>query len=196
MEDSPPPENTSPVLGVVSEARSRFSLNKLVFVGLGLLVFVTGIVFYFLVIRKPGVVEQGPPGRKVSVPLSPESGSYYTGSQAIVLADLMGADLSGTGYRSVMPGHIFWAAHITAPDPPEGKLYQMWIVSNEIQYQPAGVLYKDSSGFYSNVYGFTFDTSAPFFSTLEELPNHITISLEAVEDTTMEQKLMEGAFTK
>jgi len=197
MEDSPPPESPDPVLGIASEKRPRFSLNRLAIAGLGILILIAGGTFYFLVVRKSEVAEQaGSSPRAVSVPVSQGTGSFYTGSQAIVLADLMGANLSGTAYRSIMFGHIFWAAYITAPDPPEGKFYQMWVVQNEIVKYPAGILYKDWEGYYTGVYGYTLDTSGSYYSTLEKFPNHIAITLETVDDTTMEQKLMEGTFTK
>jgi len=172
--------------------------NKLVLIALGIFVFIAGVAFYFLVVRKPEVKEEETPSFREIGSASPSqgSGTFYTGSQAIVLTDLTGTNLSGTAYRSIITGQIFWAAYITAPDIPQEQFYQMWVVSNELQYQPAGILYKDANGYYSRSYGYTFDPGKPFFETVDQLPNTLVITVEVVDDTTMEKKLMEGVFTR
>lgn len=204
------PQNTTEVSSVNAVqpqssilSPKRPSKKVLIVILLIVILIVVEVLAYFLIVE-PLLKKSAPTSETptlTSAPEIPETETsestgvdYYIGSKSIIMNNVAGTDYSATAYRSVMPGHMFWAVHANLPDPPEGTLYQMWLGKDEGDHFKAGILYKESEGQYANIFGWEFDASNPYFKTELELQNYVLISLEATEDEIIEDIILKGIF--
>ena len=181
----------------------RPSKKFLIIIILIVVVVVGEILAYFLIVE-PLLQKSAPASESPKTTTAPAISNtetsestgvdYYIGGKSIVMNNIAGTDYSSTAYRSVMPGHIFWAVHANLPDPPEGTFYQIWIGIDDGDHFPTGILYEESEDKYAYLFGWEFDASNPYFKTELDLPNYILISLETVEDEIIEDIILKGIF--
>lgn len=198
---APPSETSSYQQPSIQAPKSPKKLIVAIFI----LVLILGLGLIYLFLSRSSGQEASVSQKVVSTPTPTQPRveptqvpgvSHYVGYQSTTLRDTAGTNFSARAYRSVIPGHIFVAVYANLPDPEEGKFYQMWLKHEVNNFFPAGRLFKDANGRYTTVFGFEFDSSVPFFRTVDGLPNTVAVALETVDDTAMETKILEGTFSE
>jgi hypothetical protein len=151
---------------------------------------------YYLILKSPTTQE---PISQTPIPaieeVSKETVSHYIGSQTITLSDVSGGTSSGTAKRNILTGNVTHSITASLPDLEQDKHYQLWIINNGNTIA-LGTLSINSQGNYFLETNFQSDSRGFFFTDFNSMHNTIVISLETINDQTIETKLLEGIFTK
>ncbi len=186
------PQQTSP-----SNKLSKSQAIKIILIVLLFSLLIGGIiVMYYLILKSP--VTQKPTSQTpipATEEVPKETVSHYVGSQTITLRDESDGAPSGSAYRNISTSRVKHSITALLPDLEQDKYYQAWMIKPGNTFK-LGTLSINDQGSYSLDTNFQFDSSTFLFTDFDTIHNTIVISLETINDQTIETKLLEGTFTK
>lgn len=192
------PRVNQEVATLTTQSPPKSSSKKLIIASL-VLVLVIGAIAYFI-LQKPQ--SETPPIAQQPTSISPTptepviSVTNYIGTSTVILSDVSGGSSSGNATRVNDIGKATLTLEATLPDPLEQNFYQAWVVNSGGGSRPLGRLSRENEGTYSLEVKFNFPPSSPPFTEFDELHNTVVVSLESVDDDSIETKLLEGTFTR
>lgn len=186
------PQQTSP-----SNKLSRSRAVKIILIVLLFSLLIGGIiVMYYLILKSPATQE---PISQTPVPVTEdvpeEIASHYVGSQTITLRDESGGTSSGTAYRDISTSRVTHSITASLPNLEQDKYYQAWMIKTGNTFKLGALSINDQGNYFLDT-SFQFDSSTSLFTDFDTLHNTIIISLETINDQTIETKLLEGTFTE
>lgn len=193
------PESSQEVVTQIPESPPKRSPKILIIAGLVIVIVIGGGALAYILLQKP----QPKPTPIVQIPTPPSPAptqpaqtASQTGSQTISLRDVNGGSSYGEATRSIVPGNASLVLDATLPDPNEDNFYQAWVVNAEGDFISLGRLSRNSQGAYSTSRTLEVDSLLPPNTEFDKLHNITVITLESVDDDSMETKILEGTFTQ
>lgn len=193
----PATQESQQVVAASPKASQKPSKKKILFVVFFLILIAAGLTAgYLLLLQKPEPETQEvttvttPP---TNVPISP-SVAHFVGSKTITLSNLSDSSPSGSATLNIDPDNVTISIDVGLLDPPEGQFYQGWVLKTDEDYRSIGTLLKNNNGRYIATKS-TKVLPTDYFEP-SELYNIVVISLETIEDNTIETRVLEGTFTQ
>lgn len=187
-------ENVQSVPPQPSSGNSSGSpLMKIVIIVVLLGVLAGGGFLAYSFLQKPSTPTQTPSPRTTA---PKETATHYVGSQTITLRDINGGSSSGSVTRNITTGRVTHSITANLAAPAEGQFYQAWMIKFGEPPFNVGTLSRKEDGIYTLETDYQFVPEQSSFTTFETIHNTIVISLETVDDNTLETRVLEGTFTE